>query len=91
MLYLIIYLVFINIISVFITVHDKSSAVARKRRVPERTLFILAALGGSPAMFLTMLTINHKTRKARFMLGIPLIFLAEAAAFIVLRYVFKII
>ena len=91
MKYLIIYLIIINLISAVVTVWDKRSAELGRRRVSERSLFILAALGGAPLMYLTMLTISHKTRKARFMLGIPLIFLAELAAFLVMRYVFKII
>ena len=91
MLYFIIYLVIINIVSAAVTVRDKASAERHNRRVRERTLLLLAALGGAPAMFLTMLTIGHKTRKVKFMLGIPLIFIIEASAFYMLRYVFKVI
>ena len=91
MLYFIIYLVIINIISAAVTVHDKSSAEKHGWRVKERTLLMLAALGGAPAMYLTMLTVGHKTRKVKFMLGIPIIFIVEAAAFFLLRYVFKVI
>lgn len=70
----------ISLVSIAVTVHDKVAAKAARRRVPERTLLILAALGGGAAMYLTMHLIRHKTRKAKFMVGIPAILVAEAAA-----------
>ena len=92
MKYLIIYLIIINIIAAAVTVRDKNSAIAGRRRISEKTLLTLSALGGAPAMYLTMLVIQHKTRKNKFMLGIPLIFICEAAAAVLLlKYVFKII
>lgn len=92
MKYFYLYLIVINLIAVIVTVHDKNAAMRGARRVSERTLFILSALGGSPAMYLTMLFISHKTRKTRFMLGIPLIFAVQlAATLLVLHYAFEII
>lgn len=73
------YLVLINLVSAVVTVADKSKAKRGKWRVKERTLLLLSALGGSIGMYLTMHIIRHKTKKLKFMLGIPLIFLAEAA------------
>lgn len=88
----IIYLLIINIVAVAATAHDKRAARLHRHRVSESTLLLLAALGGAPAMYLTMLIIRHKTRKPKFMLGIPLIFLAEAAVVLVfLHYGFKVI
>ena len=92
MKFLIIYLFIINIIAVIVTGHDKRAARLHRYRVKESTLLLISTLGGAPAMYLTMLIISHKTRKPKFMLGIPLIFLAEAAiAFLILHYGFKII
>ena len=85
MKYLYIYLFCINIFAVIVTVHDKNAAQRDAWRVKERTLMLIAALGGSPAMYLTMLTIHHKTRKPLFMVGIPLIFIAQAAAFLIIK------
>ena len=75
--FLIGYLIFISVISIAVTIWDKLSAIAKKRRVPERVLLTLSALGGSVAMLLTMLIIRHKTRKAKFMFGIPSIILLQ--------------
>ncbi len=69
----IIYLAVISIASIIATAKDKSSARSGKWRVPEKTLFILSALGGSVAMYITMKAIRHKTRHKRFMIGIPVI------------------
>lgn len=92
MKYFYIYLAIVNLIAVIVTVHDKNAAIRSSRRVSERTLLLTAALGGGPAMYLTMLFISHKTRKRRFMLGIPLIILFETAAvLLVLRYGFGIL
>ena len=71
--FLIIYFVLINIIAVLITIYDKLSAKLNKRRVPEKTLLTVSALGGSVVMYIIMNLIRHKTRKRKFMIGIPVI------------------
>ena len=72
------YVVIISIVSVVMTIKDKSCAKKGKWRVPEKTLFILSALGGSVAMYITMKTIRHKTQHKRFMIGIPAIMVVQA-------------
>ena len=78
--YVIGWLCLISLAAVCVTVSDKKRARQHRRRVPESTLLWLAALGGGAAMYLTMRKIRHKTLHRKFMLGIPLIVLAEAAA-----------
>lgn len=68
----------ISVVSVFVTVLDKCNARAHRRRVPENTLMLLSALGGSVAMYVTMRLIRHKTRHKKFMLGIPCIIVLQA-------------
>lgn len=92
MKFLTIYLIIINIIAIIVTIHDKHAAVKDNWRVKENTLLLLSALGGAPAMYLTMLLIRHKTQKPKFMLGIPLIFIAELIIiYLVLHYAYRII
>ncbi len=74
-----IYFLIVSAISVFITVYDKSAAKLRKRRVPEKALFLFAAVGGALPMYITMKIIRHKTKHKRFMLGLPAIMLIHAA------------
>ncbi|MCH5192756.1 MAG: DUF1294 domain-containing protein [Oscillospiraceae bacterium] len=85
MKYFMVYLLTVSIAAVIMTVSDKSRAKKHKRRVSEKTLFITAALGGSAAMYITMLTIRHKTKHKRFMIGLPLIIFAQTA---ILWYLF---
>ena len=92
MKYFLIYLAVINVIALIVTIHDKRAAVRGKWRVSERALLLISALGGAPTMYITMLIIRHKTRKAYFMVGIPLIFMIElAVVLLLLHYVFGII
>ena len=77
-----IYLAAISLISVIVTVHDKRAAKKRKRRVPERDLLLLSIFGGSVAMYMTMQLIRHKTKHAKFMIGIPVIMLLQLTAVI---------
>ena len=72
-----IYFAVISIISAVVCVADKRRAVKGKWRVKESTLFLLCALGGSAAMYITMRLIRHKTLHKRFMIGIPLIITAQ--------------
>ena len=73
------YLIIINFAAVLVTVSDKHRAKKHWWRIPENTLLLVAALGGSPAMLATMLLIRHKTRHPKFMVGIPLILILQVA------------
>ena len=72
-----IYLAIINLTAVIITIYDKSMAVKHRWRVRESTLILISAVGGSIAMLATMLIIRHKTRRIKFMAGIPLIIVLQ--------------
>lgn len=45
---------------------DKYLAAYRRQRIPEATLLILAAVGGSPGAFLGQVVFRHKTRNMYF-------------------------
>ena len=76
------YLAIISLISIIVCIYDKK--ISKKNRVelriPEKTLLLLSAFGGSVAMLITMLIIRHKTKHVKFMLGIPLIIVIQACA-----------
>ena len=74
------YLAAISLISIIVCIYDKSAAKHNpKHRTRERTLLLLSALGGSVAMFVCMQLIRHKTKHAKFMIGIPVIFVLQVA------------
>ena len=84
----IIYLAIVNLIAIFMTILDKYRAQKHQWRIPEATLLLVSAFGGSVAMYLTMRLIRHKTRHAKFMVGIPAILLLQIAAIVAILYAF---
>ncbi len=62
----VIYLWAINALTLLAFGWDKLRARRRKRRIPERRLLWLAALGGSLAALLGRWIFGHKTRKRGF-------------------------
>ena len=76
---LIYYLLGINLLTFFIYGIDKWKAKRDKWRVPEATLLMLAALGGSVGALLGMSVFHHKTKHKKFLIGVPLILLAQFA------------
>ena len=86
------YFLVISVFAVFVTRRDKSAAKGGKWRVKEATLLTVALFGGAVAMLITMRAIRHKTNRAKFMIGIPLIILLHAAAITVgLLYYFSVL
>ena len=72
----------INFVTFFVFGLDKLKAKRkvkheRVRRIPERTLFLLAAIGGSIGALLGMHVWHHKTLHKTFQIGIPLILLLQ--------------
>ena len=76
------WLVLINLVTFLVFGLDKLKAkrkVAHEfiRRVPEKTLFLLAALGGSVGALLGMRVWRHKTLHKTFRFGIPAILILQ--------------
>lgn len=83
-----IYVLIISIVTVILTVYDKTAAKKRHFRISEATLMLCGIFGGAVAELITMLVIRHKTRHIKFMLGLPAIILAQVILFIVLKFIF---
>lgn len=80
--YIIVALVLVNFFAAAVTNWDKKNAQKGMWRVPEAWLMFLGAIGGAFAMLLTMCVIHHKTRYPKFMVGLPLMILAQVLALI---------
>lgn len=82
LLWVLCFLIVINIIGIILTYADKQFAINHKKRVSEKNLFTIAFLGGAISIYCLMNFIRHKTMHKKFMVGLPLIFSAQLAIFI---------
>ena len=80
------YIVIISIIGWILPIVDKKRAQKDEWRIRERTLFIVSALGGSLAMYLSMKKYRHKTKHKRFMIGIPAIMIVQIVIILLILY-----
>lgn len=74
---IIIYLVMINIITFLAMWIDKRKAKYGKWRISENTLLLLVVLGGGIGGIAGMYIFRHKTQKAKFVIGFPVILICE--------------
>lgn len=80
MQYLIIYLAAVNILAFLVYGWDKLKARHGGWRIPEKTLILLAVIGGSIGAAFGMIAFHHKTKKPKFYIGIPGIIIVQIAA-----------
>ena len=80
-----IYLVIINLIAFLLMAMDKSRARKHQWRIPEKTLFLAAILGGSIGAIAGMYTFHHKTRHWYFVIGMPAILIVQIALIVWIR------
>ncbi len=67
------YLLIINLISFISMWSDKQKAKKKAWRIPEATLFLLAIVGGSIGSIAGMYTFRHKTKHMNFVILMPVI------------------
>lgn len=82
----IIYLVLINLTAFGLMGLDKRKAKKNLWRIPEKTLFLSAILGGSAGAIAGMYVFHHKTRHWYFVIGMPLILVIQIGLGIWLIY-----
>ena len=76
---LLVYLAVMSLIAFAAFGLDKFKAKMNRWRIPERTLFLLAILGGGVGAVLGMKVFRHKTRHSQFVFGIPAIMILQLA------------
>ncbi len=74
---IILYLLIINFIAFLAMFIDKQKAKKGTWRIKESTLLILALIGGSIGAIIGMYVFHHKTKKAKFFIGVPLIIVLQ--------------
>ena len=67
------YLIVINVFTFTLFSLDKKRAKSRQWRIPESTLLFLSLLGGTVGGLIAMQFFKHKTKKMKFVIGMPII------------------
>ena len=80
------YLAVINFITWIAYGLDKGRAKSGKWRIPERTLLLLALVGGSLGALAGMILFRHKTRKPKFFVSVPVMFVVHCVIVAMLVY-----
>ena len=75
--FILIYAAIINIVGFFSMFIDKRRAKKNQWRIPEKTLFLLAILGGSIGSNIGMRLFRHKTKHWYFVYGMPAILIIQ--------------
>ena len=78
----IIYIVVINLIGFAVMYIDKQKAKKGKWRIPEKTIFIITAIGGGIGTIAGMYKFRHKTQKGIFKIGLPFLLILDIATII---------
>ena len=74
---IVIYLILMTLAGFFSMGIDKRRAIRHAYRIPEATLFLIAALGGSLGSIIGMQHFRHKTRHRKFVWGMPAILILQ--------------
>ena len=87
--YIYYYLLAVNILAFVLFGADKQKARRNAWRIPEKTLILSAVIGGSVGAILGMRFFHHKTRKAKFAIGVPVILLVQIGAMCLVPWAMK--
>ena len=78
---LLIYIAIANLVTFAMYGIDKRRAIKNKWRIPEKRLLLAALFGGAPGALWGMILFHHKTKKAKFFLTVPVLFVLEVVLF----------
>lgn len=77
---IVVYLIGMNLFGFSLMGADKKRAERKIMRISEFGLLMAALLGGSLGEMIGARVFHHKTRHPKFMIGLPIIFIAELLA-----------
>ncbi len=79
-IFTIIYCTIINILGFVLMGIDKNRAKRNQWRIKEKTLFLIAGLGGSVGSICGMSFFRHKTKHKSFYIGMPFILIVQSCS-----------
>ncbi len=83
-MYLVLYLIIVNLITCILFGVDKLKAAMGSWRTPERVLLLFTFIGGSVGALVGMQVFRHKTRHWKFRICVPLALLLHIAIIVFL-------
>ena len=88
-IYVVIYLVAINILGLFVMFIDKYKAKKGSWRIKEKTLFYFTLMGGGIGTTAGMYIFRHKTKKLRFSIMFPVLTIVEyiLIIYVIIKYI----
>ena len=85
---LLVYLLLVNAAGFLLMLVDKIKAKRNLWRIPEATLMGVAVIGGSIGAIVGMNLVRHKTKHAKFYIGLPVILVLQIVAVICIVFYF---
>ena len=85
---LLVYLLLVNAAGFLLMLVDKIKAKRNLWRIPEATLMGVAVIGGSIGAIAGMNLFRHKTKHAKFFIGLPVILVLQIMAVICIVFYF---
>lgn len=89
--WLAVYFIIINLCAILFMYTDKKRARKHQWRISEKTLFLIALLGGSIGSIIGMQIFRHKTKHWQFIIGMPAILITQIVLFFFFLHFFHII
>ena len=81
-----IYYFIINAVGALINIADKRLAIKGKRRISEKSLWVIGICGGAAGSYAAMKAVRHKTKHKKFMIGMPFLIILHAAVIAIIIY-----
>lgn len=86
-MFLLAYVFILSILSFIQMGVDKKRAKNKEWRIPEKSLWFLALIGGAPGSFFGMLFFRHKTKRWNFKIGFFLLMIVDLAIIILFEWI----
>ena len=86
MKYILSYIGVVSLLGYLSMWYDKRKAIKGKYRTPEKTLFLIAILGGSIGSIIGMQQFRHKTKHWYFKYGMPAILILQLGIAALITY-----
>lgn len=81
-----IYYFIINAVGALINIADKRLAIKGRRRISEKSLWVIGICGGAAGSYAAMKAVRHKTKHKNFMVGMPFLIILHAAVIAIIIY-----